>query len=118
MTMHPVPLFWRVYLAAAAVLILGALALVLLPVTVSERTLPAEIAVLAGGLALLLGVTMFLVRRSLAPLERLVILARGVDLLHPGQRLAPEPGGDVREVTEVVEAFNGMLERLEGRARR
>lgn len=111
--MHPVPLFWRVYLAAAAVLILGALALVMLPITVSERTLPAEIAVLAGGLALLLGVTVFLVRRSLAPLDRLVTLARGVDPLRPGQRLAPQPGGDVREVTEVVDAFNAMLERLE-----
>ncbi len=108
-----VPLFWRVYLAAAAVLVLGAVALVLLPVTVSERTLPAEIAVLAGGLALLLGVTVLLVRRSLAPLDRLVALARGVDLLRPGQRLAPGPGGDVREVAEVVDAFNGMLDRLE-----
>ena len=113
MTMGAVPLFWRVYLAAAGVLVLGALALVLLPVTVSERTLPAEIAVLAAGLALLLAVTVVLVRRSLAPLDRLVALARGVDLLRPGQRLAPGEGGDVREVAEVVEAFNGMLDRLE-----
>ncbi|HET6689260.1 MAG TPA: histidine kinase, partial [Miltoncostaeaceae bacterium] len=107
------PLFWRVYLAAAGVLVVGALALVLLPVTVSERTLPAEIAVLAGGLALLLGVTVLLVRRSLAPLERLVTLARGVDPLRPGRRLTPGSGGQVREVAEVVDAFNAMLERLE-----
>jgi two-component system sensor histidine kinase UhpB len=113
-TIAAVSLFWRVYLAAAGVLVLGALALVLLPVTVSERTLPAEIAVLAGGVALLLAVTVLLLRRSLAPLDRLVALARGVDLLRPGQRLETGPGGDVREVTAVVEAFNGMLGRLEG----
>ncbi len=112
-TVPGVPLFWRVYLAAAGVLLLAALALVLLPVTVSERTLPAEIAVLAGGVALLLAVTVVLVRRSLAPLDDLVELARGVDLLQPGQRLAPRPGGDAPEVAAVVAAFNGMLERLE-----
>ena len=107
------PLFWRVYLAAAAVLVLAALALVLLPVSVSERTLPAEIAVVAVGLALLLGVSVFLVRRSLAPLDELVELARGVDPLRPGERLAPTFQGEVAEVSAVVEAFNGMLDRLE-----
>ena len=113
MTVPGVPLFWRVYLAAAGVLLLAALALVLLPVTVSERTLPAEIAVLAGGVALLLAVTVVLVRRSLAPLDELVEVARGVDLLQPGQRLAPRSAGDAPEVAAVVAAFNGMLERLE-----
>lgn len=112
-TVPDVPLFWRVYLAAAGVLVLGALALIVLPVTVSERTLPTEIAVLAGGVALLLGITVLLVRRSLAPLNELVELARGVDLLRPGQRLAVRTGGDASEVAEVVEAFNGMLDRLE-----
>ncbi len=107
------PLFWRVYLAAAAVLVLAAVALVVLPVTVSERTLPAEIAVVAAGLALLLGVSVLLVRRSLAPLDELVALAKGVDPLRPGERLAPPFRGEVTEVTEVVEAFNGMLDRLE-----
>ena len=113
MTVPGVPLFWRVYLAAAGVLLLAALALVLLPVTVSERTLPAEIAVLAGGVVLLLAVTVVLVRRSLAPLDELVEVARGVDLLQPGQRLAPLPAGDAPEIAAVVAAFNGMLERLE-----
>ncbi|HTI35780.1 MAG TPA: histidine kinase, partial [Miltoncostaea sp.] len=108
------PLFWRVYLAAAGVLVLGALALVLLPVSVSERTVPAEVAVLAAGVVLLLAVTVVLVRRSLAPLDELVELARGVDLLRPGQRLtARRAGGDAPEVTAVVDAFNGMLDRLE-----
>lgn len=113
MTVPGVPLFWRVYLAAAGVLVLAALALVLLPVTVSERTVPAEIAVVAAGVVLLLAVTVVLVRRSLAPLDELVELARGVDLLRPGQRLAVRPAGDAPEVTAVVDAFNGMLDRLE-----
>jgi two-component system sensor histidine kinase UhpB len=105
-----VPLFWRVYLASAAVLIAAAVALIALPVTVSARTLPAEIAIIAGGLALLLGVSVVLVRRSLAPLDELVSLARGVDPLRPGRRLEVDSGG---EVAEVVEAFNAMLDRLE-----
>lgn len=113
-TLATAPLFWRVYLAGAAVLALAASALVVLPVTVSERTLPTEIVVVAVGLALLLGISVVLVRRSLAPLRELVILARGVDLLRPGQRLAvPASGGQAAEVSEVVDAFNGMLERLE-----
>ena len=108
-----VPLFWRVYLAAAAVLVLAALALVVLPVTISERTLPAEILVVAAGLALLLGVSGVLVRRSLAPLDELVALTKAVDPLRPGERLAPAFRGEVAEVTEVVQAFNAMLDRLE-----
>ncbi len=110
MTVPRVPLFWRVYIAASAVLVLAALALIALPVTVSERTVPAEIAIILGGLALLLGVSLLLVRRSLAPLHDLVALARGADPLRPGARLEAPAGG---EVGEVAEAFNAMLDRLE-----
>lgn len=104
------PLFWRVYLASAAVLVIAAVALIALPVTVSERTVPAEIAIITAGLALLLGVSVLLLRRSLAPLHDLVALARGADLLRPGRRLEPPAAGEVREVAE---AFNAMLDRLE-----
>jgi two-component system sensor histidine kinase UhpB len=105
-----VPLFWRVYLASAAVLVAAAVALIVLPVSVSARAVPAEIAIIAGGLVLLLGVSLLLVRRSLAPLHELAALARDVDPLRPGRRLTVGAGGEVREVAE---AFNAMLERLE-----
>jgi len=105
-----VSLLWRVYLPAAVVLVLAAVALIVLPVTVSAPALPAEIGVIVLGLAVLLVVSLVLVRRSLAPLRELVALARGVDLLRPGQRMrSPEP----REIAEVVDAFNQMLDRLE-----
>ncbi len=104
------PLFWRVYLASAAVLVVAAVALLVLPITVSERALPAEIAIIAAGLVLLLGISLLLVRRSLAPLHELVAVARGWDPLRPGPRIAATSGG---EVGEVADAFNSMLDRLE-----
>lgn len=104
------PLLWRIYLPAAAVLVVAAIALIILPITVSERAVPAEIGVIVLGLAILLAVNLVLVRRSLAPLHELAALSRGVDLLRPGQRLTPPAGG---EVADVVEAFNQMVARLE-----
>ena len=58
----------------------------------------------------MLAANLLLLRRTLAPVDRLVERMRTVDLLRPGQRLAEEGGV---EVVEVVRAFNQMLDRLE-----
>lgn len=104
------PLVWRVYLPGAAVLVLGALALAVLPVRVSSDPRPAELGILAAGLALVLVVNFLLVRRALEPIGRLTALARGIDVLEPGQRLPETLSGELREL---VGAFNQMLGRLE-----
>jgi two-component system sensor histidine kinase UhpB len=70
----------------------------------------AEAVVLVAGLAAILVVNLLLVRRSLAPLERLTGLMHRVDLLRPGQRLELTGPAEVRELGAV---FNQMLDRLE-----
>lgn len=104
------PLLWRVYLPGAVVLALGVLALAVLPVRVSSDPRPAELAILAGGLAAVLVVNLLLIRRALRPIGRLTALAADIDVLEPGQRLPETSGGDLHEL---VGAFNQMLARLE-----
>jgi two-component system sensor histidine kinase UhpB len=103
-------LHWRIFVVNAAVFVVGALALALSPATVSFPIVLAEALVLALGLSAILLVNLFLVRRSLAPLGRLMALMRRVDLLRPGERLA---GEGPREVRDLGAVFNEMLERLE-----
>jgi two-component system sensor histidine kinase UhpB len=90
---------------------LGTAALALSPATVSWPIALTEAVVLIGGLAAILVVNLLLVRRSLAPLERLTGLMHGVDLLRRGQRLQVTGPAEVRELGAV---FNEMLDRLEG----
>jgi two-component system, NarL family, sensor histidine kinase UhpB len=104
------PLAWRIFLVNAAVFALGTAALALSPATVSWPIALAEAVVLVAGLAAILVVNLLLVRRSLAPLERLTGLMHRVDLLRPGQRLELTGPAEVRELGTV---FNEMLDRLE-----
>lgn len=104
------PLAWRIFLVNATVFALGAAALALSPATVSWPIALAEAAVLTAGLTATLLVNLVLVRRSLAPLERLTGLMRQVDLLRPGQRLEVSGPAEVRELGAV---FNQMIDRLE-----
>jgi two-component system sensor histidine kinase UhpB len=104
------PLAWRIFVANAAVFAVAALALAFSPATVSFPIALAEATILAGGLAAILILNLFLVRRSLAPLARLTSLMRNVDLLRPGQRLETTGPPEVRELGAV---FNEMLVRLE-----
>lgn len=103
------PLFWRIFLLNAVVLI-GATALLLGPVTVSTPVLLTEAAVLTGGLAAMLIANGLLLRIGLAPLERLTRAMTTTDLLRPGTR--PAVGGH-GEVAELITTFNTMLDRLE-----
>ncbi|MDQ3874841.1 MAG: sensor histidine kinase [Actinomycetota bacterium] len=104
------PLTWRIFLANAAVFALAIVMLALTPATVSHPVTLAEATILAAGLAAILVINLFLVRRSLTSLSRLTSVMRSVDLLRPGQRV--ESGGPA-EVRELGAVFNEMLERLE-----
>jgi two-component system, NarL family, sensor histidine kinase UhpB len=104
------PLAWRIFLVNATVFALGAVALALSPATVSWPIALAEAVVLTAGLTATLLVNLVLVRRSLAPLERLAALMSHVDLLRPGQRLDVTGPAEVRELGAV---FNQMIDRLE-----
>lgn len=108
------PTVWRVVAVNALVFALGTAALALSPATVSSPLILTEALVLALGLAALLLLNLFLVRRSLAPLERLTALMRRVDLLRPGERLDAAGPPEVRELGRV---FNEMLDRLEAERR-
>jgi two-component system, NarL family, sensor histidine kinase UhpB len=104
------PLAWRIFVVNATVFALGAAALALSPATVSSPIALTEAIVLVVGLVVILVVNLVLVRRSLAPLERLTALMSQVDLLRPGQRLEVSGPAEVRALGAV---FNEMLDRLE-----
>ena len=92
------------------VFLAGTLALALAPVTVSERVLRSEAVVLAVGLAIILLTNALLLRRSLAPLDRLAARMAELDAPGPAQRL-PEEGEGV--VAELISSYNAMLSTLE-----
>jgi len=92
-----VTLFWRVVAINAGVLVVATLVLALSPATVSSSLTATEIAVLAGGLLVVIAVNVLLLRRVFDPLERLADLMRGVDPMAPGRRVDLE-----RPVAEVA----------------
>ena len=109
------PLLWKVFAGNAVVLLVATLTLVLTPATVSFPVALEELAVLAGGLALMLVVDVALLRRAFQPLGALAAFARSVDPLAPGERaVLPTADPDVRDVAEAV---NEMLARLEAERR-
>ena len=103
-------LFRRLFVLNGLVFTVGTLVLALSPATVSSPVLLTEIPVLTVGLALMLAVNGLLLRASLAPLDALTTLMQRVHLLHPGQRLRDSGNGDL---TNLIESFNAMLDRLE-----
>lgn len=104
------PLFWRVCAINGVVFAVGTIALALSPATVSARVLVSEGIVLTVGLIAMIVTNALLLRRSLAPLDRLTRLMDDVDLLRPGSRL-PESGAGA--VARLIRTFNAMLARLE-----
>jgi len=105
-----VGLFWRVVAVNAGFLALLAVLLLVTPVTISAPVALTEAAIVLVALGVALVANALLLRRTFGPLERLVRRMGTVDLLRPGQRLQVERDD---EVGRVVDAFNGMLERLE-----
>ena len=108
--MTGLPLVWRIFAVNAVVFAVGAIMLAASPATVSFPIVLTEALVLTGGLVAILLVNLFLLRRSLLPLQRLMGLMRRVDPLHPGERVEIEGPPEVRALGSV---FNEMLDRLE-----
>lgn len=108
-------LFGRIVSINAAVLTVAGLLLVLSPATVSQPVALSEAVVFVGGLTAVLLLNLFFVRRAVASLEDLTALMSRVDILRPGQRV--RVSGGEKEVVELSESFNTMLDRLEAERR-
>jgi two-component system, NarL family, sensor histidine kinase UhpB len=108
------PLFWRVFLLNAALLVAAGLLLAFSPARISTPIRVVEESVLAAGVLMLLVVNYALLRPVFKPLERLAQRMQNVDLLRPGGRLTPSGS---REVAGLMRSFNEMLERLESERR-
>jgi two-component system sensor histidine kinase UhpB len=106
-------LFWRLFGANAAVLALAcAVAVVVFsPGTFSSSEALKEVGIFGGAVAIMVAVNLLVTRRIVAPLEQLVALMRRVDPLAPSERV--RVGGGPSEATELAQAFNAMLTRLE-----
>ena len=115
MEARTVSLFWRIFAVNVGLLALIALLLIATPVTIHAPPTLTEVLVIVAGLAVTVAANALLLRRAVAPLERLAQRMDTVDLLRPGQRL--QVGRD-DEVGRVVHAFNEMLERLESERQR
>jgi two-component system sensor histidine kinase UhpB len=109
-----VSLFWRIFAVNAGLLTLIAVLLIVTPVTLHASPKPVEVVIIVFGLAISVAANALLLRRAIAPLERLARRMDTVDLLRPGQRLQVARGD---EVGRVVRAFNRMLDRLESERR-
>ena len=108
-------LFRRLFLTYAAVVGLAVAVLVLAPIKVSVPTALAELAVILVGFAVTLVLFHAFLRRALAPLQTLTEVMHQIDPLAPGQRIDATTGDE--EVVALAEAFNDMLDRLEGERR-
>jgi two-component system sensor histidine kinase UhpB len=102
--------FWRIFAVNAGLLTLIAVLLLVTPVTISAPIKLAQALLIIGGLVATVAANALLLRRAVAPLERLAQRMDMVDLLRPGQRLQVARND---EVGRVVHAFNEMLDRLE-----
>jgi len=109
------PLFWRVFLANAAVLVIATALLALAPVQVSVPITFGELLVLLAGLLVMLAANVVFLRRTLGPLRTLTATMADINLLAPGLRVdVGETGSDTRQLAA---AFNSMLDRLEAERR-
>ena len=108
-------LFWRVAIGNAAVLAAACIITALIFSPPASNVAVRELAIFAGGLLLMLGLNLLLLRRAFAPLRQLTAFARRIDPLVPGPRV--NVGGGASEATELADAFNEMLDRLEAERR-
>jgi two-component system sensor histidine kinase UhpB len=105
------PLAWRIFAVNAIVFTAGLVALAFSPATVSTRVLVGEAVLLVAGLAVLLVINLFLVRRSLAPLLRVMQRMQRTNLLEPGERLDPSGPAEVQQLVSVFDEMLGRLQR-------
>jgi two-component system, NarL family, sensor histidine kinase UhpB len=113
---RPLSLLWRFFLANGLVLVVALLLLALSPITIDAPIQRGQLALLLAGFVVLLGLNLVLLRRVLSPLFRLTEAMSSVDPALPGRRLSGvEPRS--AEGRALAEAFNAMLDRLEGARR-
>ena len=98
------PLVWRLFLSSATVLVAACVLLIANPPN-------GRVAVIGGGLVVLLAVNLALMHHAFAPLRRLTELTARVDPLRPGERLPLQ--GPATEVQILTASFNDMLGRIE-----
>jgi two-component system sensor histidine kinase UhpB len=110
-----IPLLWRVFVPNAVVLVLAVLSIAFSPAQIPRPTAPRELVVITLGLAVMLIVNLALIRRAVAPLERLARAMRAIDPLSPGVRV--DISSDSSEVAELSAVFNDMIKRLEDERR-
>lgn len=103
-------MFWRVFAANAAILIVGTLVVVVYPGPLHEHRALFDVVVLLGALLVMLIVNGLLLRHLFRPLERLAERMEAADVLRGGQRL---PVDSVGEIGALEQTFNRMLDRLE-----
>lgn len=110
MRARTVSIYWRVF--AVNVGLLGAIAVLLIvtPVTISAPIKLEQVLIIGVGLVVTLSANALLLRRAVAPLDRLAQRMETVDLLRRGQRLQVRRDD---EIGRVVISFNRMLDRLE-----
>ena len=103
-----IPLFWRLMIPNAAVLLAACIVLMVEPAN-------GRVVALAGGLTVMLITNVVLMRHAFAPLTRLTTLMKAIDPLKPGRRIPPL--GPQSEVTTLARAVNEMLDRVEDERR-
>jgi two-component system sensor histidine kinase UhpB len=108
-------LFWRVAIGNAAVLAAACIITALIFSPRVSNVAVRELAIFVGGLLLMLGLNLLLLRRAFAPLRQLTAFARRIDPLSPGPRV--RVGGGASDAAELADAFNEMLDRLEAERR-
>jgi two-component system sensor histidine kinase UhpB len=106
----------RVFLANAAVLLAAYFVLVFAPVTIDAPITAGQLLGLTVGLLALFAVDWIVVRRSLAPLQRLTAFCAEISASRHGRRIGSTPWHS-REARELTQGFNTMLDRLEGERR-
>ena len=108
-------LFGRIVLANAVVVASAAALLAATPFQVSYPVTLRDLSIVAAAVAVMILVDGLLVRRALAPFERLRDSMRDMDPVQPGLRVdAGRSGG---EMAELAQGFNEMADRLEAERR-
>lgn len=110
MAKRTLPFYWRLFAVNLGLLGVAAVLLVVTPVTISAPIKLEQALIVGVGLIVMLAASAWLLRRAVAPLERLAQRMETVDLLRRGQRLEVS-GSD--EIGRVISSFNRMLDRLE-----
>lgn len=106
----------RIFLANAALFLVAYLVLALAPVTISAPITAGQLVGLTIGLVILFVVDLVVVRRALAPLQRLTAFSAEVSTTQSRRRLPADPWRS-REAADLTRAFNTMLDRLEAERR-